>query len=221
MAVSLTVSETYEGAEYADELLPAGGTEVGVDLGQVTNGSYAPLTVQDPDNTGHQSIFIAHDGVQPITSLKVYMNSGYAAATGYTYGGARDEATDYNNLISEGDVSGTVKNNVGGLSGGFWMDFDSDASTTNQFDSANSTVEIFKTGNGDTLVNAITIPASAMITDGALGQPSAPVAGSIGANGDAVLGDSAYIKARIYARTAYTNGGYHQFALTFTYTHTS
>ena len=219
MAVNLTTSETYGGAEYSDALLPAGGSEVGIDMGQVTNGSYAPFTAGV--NLGHQSIFISHDGSQPITSLKVYMNSDYATATGFTYGGARTQGDDYTNILTEGGLSGTSKNNGDGLSGGFWIDMDSDASTTNQFDGANSVVEIFTTTNGNDAINAITIAAAAMVSSGTLTQATTPVAGSIGANGDLVLGDSAYVKARIYARQAYTNGGVHQFALTFTYTHTS
>lgn len=221
MSVILTVSETLDGAEVSDSLL-GGGT--GVDLGQVTNNSYAPL-ISKGSNTGKQDLYVAHDGTNEVTDVKVYC-ADYELATGETYGGARTSAEDYTAVKALGAASGSSKNNSDGLSGGLWLDMDADASTTNQFDQANfpTLVKIFGDNGTDgiDLASAFTLAADAMVYDNT-GETlaSAGEAGKIGPAGNTVLGDSAHLKTRIYIPDAYAEGGYMQAALVFLYTFTS
>ena len=109
MAVTLTVSETANGADFSDSL--AGGS-TGLDLGQVTNGQYAPLTLQSA-NTGHQDIYIYHDAVvDPITDVEFYL-----AQYSGTYGGASSAAADFTTIGNYGAAdTGATANNSNGLS---------------------------------------------------------------------------------------------------------
>ncbi|MGL6123477.1 MAG: hypothetical protein ACRC1W_10755, partial [Shewanella sp.] len=158
MAVTLTISESIDGAAISDSLA-GGGT--GVDLGSVSNSSYAPVTDRSA-NTGAQNLYIRHDAtIDPITNFKIYLDS--YTATGFTYGGAVSAASDYASIKTMGQGSGSSKNNNDGLSAGIWMDMDADASTANQFDQATfpSLVKIFGDAGTDgiDLASAFTLAA--------------------------------------------------------------
>lgn len=227
MAVTLTISETLDGAEVSDTLLDGGdpGTYLGVDFGLVVNNQYAPLT-DKALNTGHQDLYLHHDGTNEITDVKVYLGD-YTIETGNPYGGARTSADDYAAIKTLGQNSGSSKNNSDGNSGGIWLDMDADATTTNQFDQANfpTLVKIFGDNGTDGIdaASAYTLAADAMVYDNT-GEsiPSAPVAGTIGASTQgATLGDNAHLKSRVYIPASYTEGGYYQFAMVFLFSATS
>jgi len=226
MAVTLTVSEVIDGAEVNDTLLDGGdpGTYEGIDFGLVVNNQYAPLT-DKALNTGHQDIYLHHDGANKITDVKVYLGD-YTVETGNPYGGARDSATDYASLKTLGQNSGSSKNNADGLSGGLWIDMDADATTTNQFDQANfpALVKIFGDAGTDGIdaASAFTIVGDAMVYDsGGETLASAAVDGEIGESGNTTLGDNAHLKSRIYIPATYTEGGYYQAAMVFLFSATS
>lgn len=225
MTVSLTVGSTLAnalgGIDVNDSLL---GGDSGIDLGLVVNGSYAPVTTQSA-NTGAYNIYLAHDGTNKITDVKAYMEN--FATAGFTYGGARDAATDYAKAISLGNASNSsVANNNDGLGGGLWMDMDADATTANQFDQTNfpALVKIFGDNGADGIdtASAFLINSAAMVYSApAETVATTPVSGEIGAQGDTVLGESAHLKLRIYIPTADNLGGNFQVALVFLYSFTS
>lgn len=222
MAVALTISESLNGSAVADSL--AGGGS-GVDFLSVTNGQYGPLTDQTL-NTGAKTLYIRHDAVtNPITDVKTYI-ADYNLSTGFTYGGAKSSATDFSELVAEGNTSGSSKNNADGLSSGLWIDMDADASTTNQFDQASfpSLVKIYGDNGTDgiDLASGFTLAADAMVIDsGGETLASSPVAGQIGKAADAVLGDNGKVKLRIYLRDAFPDGGIVQWGWIVAYAATS
>lgn len=231
MAVLLTVSETLGGSEVADSLA-GGGT--GVDLGQVVNGQYSPI-VDQTLNTGAQILYLRHNAaIDPITNLKVYMDS--YSRTGFTYGGAVTAASDFNVLKSEGNASAVTaaeKNNSTGLAGGLWMEMQYDVASSNQFDIATARgsdpgtkyVKIFgKSAQGQDEATAYGIIKEACLyTPDNLVEnaPSAPVDGKIGKESDAVLGNRAKIRVRIFLREAFADGGIFQAALVARFSYTA
>ena len=233
--VNLTISETLDGSQIADSLSGGGS---GTSLGQCTNGSYAPL-ISKASNTGRQDWFIRSDAtVDPITDCKIHMQE-YGVGTGYTYGGpaSRSAAADFATLKSEGDASGSSKNNNDGLSGGIWMEMNvlQMVSVTNQFDQATRPTEVIIFGDtGETvgvdLASAVTIIAEAAVIDSDQSNggdatngyiPNAPVDGQLGINGDTDLGDNFHLAFRTYLRSAFSTGGIFQFELVIVYTFTA
>ena len=211
MTVSLTISKTISGTAISDALA-GGGT--GLDLGSVVNNQYAPL-IDKASNTGAQDLYIRHDAVvDPITDVGLFVQT-FGTGTGFTYGGADTAANDQTRLLTDGQNSGSSKNNADGLSGGLWVDMDADATAANQFDQANfpALVKIFGDNGTDgiDLTSAFTVVSAAMVYD-APGETLAttPVDGQIGISGDTVLGDHAHLKFRIYVPNASTDGGINQ-----------
>jgi len=244
MAVLLTVSDVALDGAAASDSLAGGGT--GVDLGSVVNGSYAPIGGGGPaDNSGRQDIWIRHDAtIDPITDVKTFIQT-FGVGTGFTYGGADSAANDIVTMLDTlGDNSGESKNNADDLSGGLWIDMDTDVTTINQFDFAtngipkagNDTVEIYGRGGGTTngagsdLANAIDMAADAMVIDSDQSQggdgtngyiPTAPELGKIGKDGDTALGDNAHIGLRIQLLGSFTNGGIVQWEWVAAYSFTA
>lgn len=226
MAVSLTISETLNGAAVSDSL--AGGGS-GVDFGSVTNGQFGPLIDQGL-NTGAQTLYVRHDAVDdPITDVKTFLQE-YGTGTGATYGGAATASDNYTTLLNEGNTSGSSKNNLDGNSSGIWIDMDSDASTTNQFDQAAfpALVKIYgdnggsASGDGRDLATAYQMAAEALVVDsGGETQATTPVAGQIGKANDLVLGDNAKVKMRGYLRSNFPDGGIFQWEWVVAYSFTS
>lgn len=220
MTVTLTISETITGAEVSDAL--AGG-DLGLDFGQANNGSYTPVISQSA-NTGQQDLYLFHDGLNPITDVKLYLDvfSG-------TYGGADSAAGDYTSIINLGaSDTGATKNNTDGLSRGVHMDMDWQVSATNQFDysrEATGTKRIFGkdyTGlDGTSSTTAFPLHVDAMSFWNGVSEvdASAPVTGSIGVS--STLGNRGHIKSRVYLHTAATEGGIFQFDTVINYAHTS
>jgi hypothetical protein len=222
MAVLLTISETLDGSAVADALA-SGGT--GCDLGSCVNNSYCPVILKSA-NTGSQPLFVSHNAtIDPITSCGTFIQT-YGVGTGFTYGGADSAANDFTALKNLANASGSSKNNADGLSGGFWIDMDWDASTTNQFDQSGfpSVVKIYGDGltDGISLASTFTIAASAMVYN-LPGETAAssPVAGQIGKAADTVLGDAAHLKTRLYIPNSFSQGGYIQWELVFNYSYTA
>lgn len=222
MTVSLTISETLDGAALSDSLA-GGGT--GVDFGSVVNNSFAPV-VDKTANTGRQDFYISHNAtIDPITNLKVHIEA-YGARTGFTYGGARTAALDYTAIKAMGQSSGSSKNNADGLSSGVWMDMDADSIAASQFDQAARPSEVKIFGDNGTdgidLASAFLIGTMAMVYNNSGEQnASAPVAGSIGVAGNTVLGDAAHVKSRIYLADAFAEGGIYQWEFVWSYSFTA
>jgi hypothetical protein len=225
MTVSITISESIDGAQVSDSLE---GGDTGVDLGSVSNGLWAPFTAPQSSNLGAQVLYIHHDAtIDPITGLKVHIEEFSG-----TYGGARTAADDYTAIKALGNASGSSKNNIDGNSGGLWLDMDSDVSAINQFDWAtngigqggNDTVAIFGDSGTDGIdeASAFQIAAAAMVYDDAgEQQPSAAEAGKVGKSGDTVLGDNAKLKFRIYLPSSHAEGGIYQHDYVYTYSFTA
>lgn len=233
MTVLLTVSESFDGSQVADALATPGPANTGIDLGSVTNGSFAPI-IDKTLNTGSEKLYIRHDAtIDPITNVRTFIQT-YGVGTSFGYAGAATAAGNFTTLKNLANASGNSKNNSDGLSGGLWLDMDADASTTNQFDQASFPTKVKIYGDnltdGIDLASAFTVAADAQIIDttqgaGADGDgaflPSAPVAGKIGKEGDGVLGDNAKLKMRIYIPTSYSNGGIHQVEWVVAYSFTA
>jgi hypothetical protein len=235
MTVSLTISETLDGAQIADAL-SGGGT--GTDLGQVTNGSFSPITPPAVNNQGRQDWFIRTDAtVDEITDTKIFMQE-YGVGTGFSYGGpgTRSAAGDNTALKNLANASGGDKTNSDDLSGGLWMEQEviTMISETNQFDQAGRStfVKIFGDGltDGIDLASAFVFNAASMVIDsdqasggnGSAGFiPTAPVAGEIGINGDTAKGDNCHIGLRIYTPGSFSDGGIFQIELVIAYTFTA
>lgn len=228
MAVLLTISETVNGAAFSDALA-GGGT--GIDLGSVVSAQYAPITSQ-PANTGHQDIFIRHDGTAEITDVKTYLQQ-YGTGTGFTYGGGATAAADFTAVLNMGntDAMGAgIANNSDGLGNGLHIDMDWDVSTANQFlgSRVGTFVRIYgdnggaATGEGRNLATAITLKADAMSKESAGSEvaPSAAVDGKIGASGNATLGDRGHPRLRFFLASSETTGGLMQFEFVVGYTFT-
>ena len=207
MAVALVISETLDGVAVNDAL--AGGG-VGVDMGNATNNSYAPL-VDKILNQGEQPIYVRHDGNNEITDVKTFLQQ-YGVGTGFTYGGAKTAALDIAQLFSYGQTSGNSKNNADGLSAGIWIDMDWDSNDTTRFDQANfpTVVKIYGDNGTDgiDLASAFTANSAGMVYDSG-GETAAAggVSGTIGESGNTVLGDNFHAKLRIQLPQLATDGG--------------
>lgn len=223
MTVLLTVSETITGAEVADSL--AGGS-TGLDLGQVVNGQYTPITSQVA-NTGHQDLFIRHDAVvDPITNVKFYL-----AQYSGTYGGANSAAADFTTIGALGAASsGADKNNVDGLSRGLHMDMSWDVSTANQFDPTRETSgqkRIFGKDysgiDGLSLADGFDmhVDAASYWNGSSEIDATTPVTGKIGKSSDTVLGNRGHIRLRFYLNAAAVDGGILQWDTAIGYSFTA
>lgn len=223
MAVTLTISETAAGAAAADSL---SGGSTGIDLGQVTNGQYAPLTLQSA-NTGHQDVFIRHDAVvDPITDVKFYL----AQYTG-TYGGANTAAADFTTVGAYGAAdSGATTNNGDGLSRGVHIDMDWQVATASQFGysrEAAGNMRIFgKSYSGNTglslaLAFDMHVDAASYWNGASEVDATTPVTGKIGKSTDTVLGNRGHIRERFYLHTGEINGGIVQFDYVTSFAYTS
>ena len=221
MAVSLTVSKTLGGAAVSDALA-GGGT--GVDLGQVVNGKYAPITSQ-ASNTGHQDIYIKHDAAaDPITEVKTFV-----AQYSQTYGGADSAVNDIATLIAKGQSDNeATANNIDGLAAGLRVEhggIDIGSLGASAFLPSRAQVDIY--GNSGTdgidLASAFELHEDACVYDNA-GSPvdaTTPVAGQIGKSGDTVLGDNAHVGLRMYLEEAAPEGGILQFDWVIAYSFTA
>ena len=245
MTVTMTVAENLAdalaGVDFNDALADGSGgtTNVGLDLGQVVNGKYAPIGSQSL-NTGKQDIFYSHDAVvDKVTDVKFFL-AEFTGSNGYGGPGSRSPTIDLTTIFDEGDTSANVgsppsKNNDNGTGGGIWIDQDWDVSDTNQFDwstnrgngtpQGNGTVYIFGanggagSGEGIDLASSFGLMTNAMVWSNAAVETAAntPVAGEIGRRQGVdlseaqTLGEAAHIRQRVYIRTTFTEGGVFQF----------
>lgn len=237
MTVLLTISETWNGSNFADSL-DGGGS--GIDFGSVVNGQYAPIISQGA-NTGHKNIFIRHDAtIDPITSVKTYVQQ-YGVGTGFTYGGANSAAADLTTLLNLGNtdtMGGAVANNSDGFGNGLHLDMDWDVTTANQFlgSRVGTLVRIYgdnggaASGEGRNLATAFTMKADAMSNTQNTGTEIAPtgaVDGTIGraysvnAAEAALYGDRAHPRARFFLRSDEIDGGILQWEFVCAYSFTA
>lgn len=224
MSVTLIVSETITGAEVSDIL--AGG-DSGLDYGQVTNGSYAPVTSQAA-NTGQQDLFLRHDGVNPITDVKLYVDQ----FSGGVYGGANSPSTDLTALLAYGaSDTGATANNGDGLSRGLHIDMDWQVNAASQFSysrEAAGNKRIFGKdysgldGSSSTLAFPLHVDAMSYWNGVSEIDAVTPVTGSIGGSADTgTLGNRGHFKSRFYLHTGATEGGIFQFDTVINFAFTS
>jgi hypothetical protein len=223
MPVLLTVSETVTGAEVSDSL---SGGSTGLDLGQVVNGDYSPITLKSA-NTGQQEVYIRHDAtIDPITNVKFYV----ATFTG-TYGGANSAAADFSTLTGYGSSdTGATKNNADGNSRGLHIDMDWQVGAASQFDYSRDGVQmrIFGKDYGAGLDGASQAQAFDMHVDSASYwngsteiDATTPVTNKIGKSTDTVLGNRCHFKKRFYLHTGATEGGILQYDFVISYSYTA
>lgn len=223
MSVLLVVSETVTGAEVSDALE---GGDTGLDFGQVSNGSYSPLSSQVA-NTGHQDIYLSHNAVvDEITSVKTYV-----AQFSGTYGGADTAADDLTTLLAYGaSDTGATKNNTDGNSEGLHIDQDWQVSTANQFDYSREATgqkriygKDYSGLDGSDLANAFPLHADACSFWNGSSEIDAttPVTGKIGLAADTVLGNRGHLKSRFYLSSGTADGGILQWDWVFAYSYTA
>jgi len=224
MTVTLIVSETITGAEVSDVL--AGG-DSGLDYGQVTNGSYAPVTSQAASNTGQQDLFLRHNGVNPITDVKLYVDTFSG-----TYGGADSAVNDITNLLAYGaSDTGATANNGDGLSRGLHIDMDWQVNAASQFSysrEAAGNKRIFGKdysgldGSSSTIAFPMHVDAMSYWDGVSEVDATTPVTGSIGGSADTgTLGNRGHFKSRFYLHTGATEGGIFQFDTVINFAFTS
>lgn len=223
MAVLLTISETPAGPEVSDTL--AGG-DAGLDLGQVVNGQYAPLTNQGL-NQGWQNLYFSHDAtVDPITDVKTYL-----AQYSGTYGGPANAAADLTTMLTYGaDDTGATKNNQDGLSRGLHIDMSWNVSDVNAFDYSRELTgqkriygKDYAGVDGSSLADAFLMHVDAMSYWNGTTEVDAttPVAGQIGKSDDTILGNRAHILMRMYLHSAALDGGIIQWDYVTSYSYTA
>jgi hypothetical protein len=225
MAVSLTVSESVNGT-LSDVL--AGG-EIGVDIGNVTNGAYTPLGTGQFINDGRQLLYVRHNAVtDPITGVKIYLDSITPALTGgNTYGGVKNAGQDKVDLLNMGQASGSSKDNSTGTSGGVWVEMDHLVNDTNRFNQATrpALVKIFGDSGTDGIdpASAFTLAADSMLYYNGASEidATAPVAGSIGKTTDAALGNRSKLQFRLFVPTSWPDGGIVQWSHGIVFSFTS
>lgn len=223
MAVTVTVSETVAGSEVSDAL--AGGS-TGVSLGQVTNGSYAPVISQG-SNSGAQPIYIRHDAtIDPITSVTINLEQ-YSG----TYGGANSAAADYATVLADGAADSGATAGNDGSSGGLHVDFGHDVTTSNQFYYNRFTTSPYqhrifgKANNGLDGTSSLPypVPAESMCyyNGSSTVAASGAASGIIGKSTDSVYGNRALFFLRYYLKTSATEGGVLQWDLKISFSYTA
>lgn len=224
MSVLLVFAETAAGAEVSDAL---SGGSTGLDLGQVVNGSYSPVTLQSA-NTGQQECFISHNAtVDPITNVVTYVDT----YTG-TYGGANSAAADYTTLKAYGAAdSGGTNNNSDGNSRGLAIDMDWQVSSVNQFAYSRETTgqkRIFgktysgpKDGTTEALGFDMHIDAMSYWNGSTEVDATTPVTGKIGKTSDTILGNRAHFKKRFFLNLGAIEGGILQYDFVIAYSYTA
>jgi hypothetical protein len=215
---ALTISTTLGGSGVNDSL-QGGGT--GNDLGAIIEGQYGPIILQSA-NSGWRSLYIRHDGAAPIIHAKTMI-----AQYSQSYGGQATAATDFAALKAKGLASGDSSNNSNGLSSGLRIEQDADILGTlgiSAFEGTRSQVKIYGRNYGSgpegiALANAFLIHQDSMLRNVA-GLPVdavSPIAGSIGESGNSTLGDTSFIKMRLYLENNPPSSGVIQFDWVVTY----
>ncbi len=125
----------------------------------ITNGGSSITTLSHGNgaagsNLTAQTIYIRHNGNNPITNCKVYLAQKSGA-----YTGAATAAADYNEMLEWGNANlvttfGGLQfnfNAVGAFPNGSWGTYDSKSKTNG---------EHVRTGVGDSIANAIALPTA-------------------------------------------------------------
>lgn len=125
----------------------------------LTNGGAALTSALDHGSLGNgdigtaTEIFVRHDGANPITSAGLYVREFSG-----TYSGTFSAASDLAELLAWGDAA--TANGFGGLQ----VNFDATGSYAADWptydNKAPGSSYVFKTGQGDSEANAITLPTS-------------------------------------------------------------
>jgi|GEM_PF-2483120 len=225
--VTLKIGSTASAAADIDDGLSGGDT--GADLGQASNGSYAPLSGAQADNGGSKDLYLSHDAtVDPITNIAFYLSEFSG-----TYGGpaSSSPSADLATLFTQGeDDAGGAANNSDGLSSGLHMDMSYSVSTPSQFDPARvstgqkrifgKTISLVQYG---TQTHPITMHEDAAFywNGSTKVAPSAPEAGKVGKSDDTVLGNRAQIRLRYCLPTTASIGGIIQWGFTTIFSYTA
>lgn len=192
MPVSATISKTLTGSNVTDVL--AGGS-TGYDFG---------ISTTDKNTTPVNTIFFSHNGLNSVTNLSYYLST-YVG----TYGGDYSTSSDYNQIITHGNL------------GDYGFQIEENYANGTPF---NSTYQIVKTGFADNYSNRRTVQTSSILRNngGVEASASAPVAGSLGASGNTTLGDRVKLRTRYVVPASGSQlGGNRQVSLIFTFNYTT
>jgi hypothetical protein len=224
--VTLKIGSTATAAsDIADGL---SGGDTGADLGQASNGSYAPLSGLQSANGGSKDLYLSHDAtVDPITNISFYISE----FSGTNYGGAANASADLATLLAQGeDDDGSSANNANGGLSGLHMDMSYAVSTASQFDPARvasgqkrifgKTLSLVQYG---TIANPIAMHEDAAFywNGSTKVAPSAPEAGKIGKSSDTVRGNRAQIRLRYCLPSTASIGGVLQWSFTTIFSYTA
>jgi hypothetical protein len=224
--VTLKISSSPAAASDIADALSGGDT--GADLGQASNGSYAPLVGAQSANGGGKVLYFSHDAtVDPITNVSFYL-----AEFSGTYGGpaSSSPSADLTTIFGQGgDDAGGYANNQDGLASGLHMDMSYAVSNTSQFSPAREstgqkrifgkTYNLVTVGTQNDPINLH--PDSSFYWNGSTKiAPNAPEAGKIGKSSDQTLGNRAEIRLRYCLPSSAAIGGILQwnFVTLFSYT---
>lgn len=222
MTVTATISKILNPPTQVSDVLAGSG--LGLDLGQVINGSFAPI-IDQPTNLGHQDVYVTHDAVvDPIQDCKTYI-----AQYSQTYGGAASAAADIATLIAKGQADNeATANNSDGLASGLRIEhggIDIPSLGVSAFLPSRAQVEIYGDNGTDgiDLASAYDLHADAAVWNNAGTEVDAttPVTGQIGISGDTVLGDTGHVGLRFYLEDSAPDGGILQWDWVFSFSYTA
>jgi len=225
MAVTLKITSSPSVTTDISDALTGGS--LGCDLGQSTNGSYAPLVGFQDGNAGNKSLYLSHNAtVDPVTNIGFYLST----YTG-TYLGGANATSDIAQILANGaSDSGVNANNADGYSNGLHIDMSYSVADISQFAPSreqSGQKRIFgKTYSGNqvgVMATPITLYKDALFTWTSPNkvQPSSPVDGKIGKSGDTVLGSMAQVRLRYYMSKSSTTGGTLQWNFVTVYSYTA
>ena len=191
MAVNGTLSKTLAGSNVADVL---SGTTTGYDLGIATS---------DSGTTPTNTVYFKHSGVNSITLCSYYIST-YSGI----YGGDYSAAVDYAKILSHGD------------SGAYGLQVEESYSNGTPF---NGSYYNIKTTQGSNYSTKRLVQTTSVLYNNATVEtaPITPVAGSVGATGDATLGDNVKLRLRYLIPSTELSAGRRQFDVIFTYNFTT
>jgi len=231
MAVNLRVSKVLnDGGSPGDpgpqvnDVLAGNPANEGLDLGQVINGAFTPITDQ-PTNQGHQDIYISHDaGIDQITDVKFFIDE-----FSQVYGGADSAAGDKATLIAKGQADNEVTaNNSDGNSSGLRIEQagrEIASLGASAFLPSRGQVDIFGNNGTDgvSLASAFDmhVDSASFNNAGSEVDASSPVTGQIGKITDTVLGDRCHLGMRAYLEQSAPDGGIIQWDFIIGYSFTA
>jgi len=227
MAVTLKITATPGGSTDIADTLSGGST--GADIGQATNGAYAPIVGEQSANGGAKTLYISHNAVvDPVTNVGFYL-----AAYSGTYGGpsSSSPSADLTKVLDAGaSDNGGQANNSDGLSNGLHVDMSYSISDSGQFAPSREQTgqkRVFGKTVGGIRYGLQTAPiplhqdALFFWSSPSKVAPTAPEAGKIGLSTATDLGSHAQVRFRYYMPSSSTVGGVLQWSLATIYSFTA